>query len=156
MNTTEGRRTFMADEYRGLSKDSTYRSWYNLIRRYHFGQGVRLVPTGPNTAGYANVPVCSEWVNDFGRFLNEVGAKPSTFHVLTLRPGATEWNKENVSWEFRPPTTEARKNLFFQVLIETVVFVLVIASEQTALNDFCSAEMVDELHGAFCDCDCDW
>ncbi|MFM9469669.1 hypothetical protein ACKI1K_43470 [Streptomyces scabiei] len=153
MNANTGRRNFIADEYRGLSKDPTYRSWYNLVRRYHFGQEMRLVQTGPNTAGFANVPVCSEWVNDFGRFLDEIGAKPSTFHVLTLKPGATEWNRRTVTWEFRPPVTEARRNLFFQVLIETVVFALVISSEQKTFNDFCSAEMVDEIHGAYCDCD---
>ncbi|MBP5867641.1 hypothetical protein F3K24_09250 [Streptomyces sp. LBUM 1485] len=152
MTINASRRNYIADEYRGLSKDPTYRSWYNLVRRYHFGQEMRLVQTGPNTAGFANVPVCSEWVNDFGKFLDDVGAKPFTFHVLTLRPGATEWNEENTSWEFRPPVTEARKNLFVQTLIECVVVAIIVAADKSVYTTFCEAEMVDGFHDVYCNC----
>lgn len=152
MNTSVSRRSYMKDEYEGFSKTPTYRSWYNMLRRNHFGKELRLVKIGFNTADLDNVPVCLSWVNDFGRFLDDMGSRPTPFHTLNLRPGATEWNRENVTWEFRPPTTEARKNLFVRTLIECVVWALVIATDKSTDSVFCDAEMIDELHDAHCSC----
>lgn len=159
MNTN--RISFMKEEYRGMSSMPEYQAWRRMIREHHIRGDLVLCVVNPIAEDESRVfrtrnTVCPEWVNDFGRFLDDMGRRPTVFHVLWIREGETEWNRENVVWKFRPPTSPIRKRMFVEQMLKYVFKmspeVIAQIMEPKTLN-LCHDEMLDSLHGVSCDCD---
>ncbi|MDX2689290.1 hypothetical protein [Streptomyces scabiei] len=142
------RRSYMKEEYRGLSKTPEYRAWWNMIRRHHFYED--------EWRGKLDDSVSVEWVNDFGKFLEDVGNRPTVFHVLSVEPGVNEWNRNTVTWRFRPPTSPFRKRMFLEHLFKHILKIdpaFIVQNLNANTPQFCHDEMLDEMRGISCTCD---
>ena len=77
-----------------LMKDRCYNK-KNKTYRYYGGKGIR---------------VCSEWKNDFPKFLLDMGKKPSSDFSIDRIDGLKNYNNENCRWATKTEQVRNRKN----------------------------------------------
>lgn len=70
---------------------------------YRVWAGMKQRCTNPNKKDWADyggrgISVCPEWFNDFGRFLADVGFRPSSNHSLERKDNNGNYEPGNVKW----------------------------------------------------------
>jgi hypothetical protein len=85
----------MSQTKKPTAKSTTieYRAWITMRSRCSDPKRIDFHRYGGN-----GVKVCAEWLNDFDRFLSDVGFRPTHRHAL-VRIARGDYTPENTRWE---------------------------------------------------------
>lgn len=77
----------------GLSKSITYESWIKMKRRCYDTKSIQY-----KWYGARGISVCDDWKNNFIKFLEDLGERPSKHYSLDRIDNNKNYSKENCRW----------------------------------------------------------
>lgn len=96
----------------GLSKKiPEYGIWVAIKARCHNPKHIAA-----KNYSKRGITVCNEWINDFPRFIKDMGRRPSPQHSIERRDNDKEYSPDNCYWA--TPIEQAnntRKNVFLEI-----------------------------------------
>jgi hypothetical protein len=94
----------------GMREHPLYSTWCNIK-----GRCLNTKRKEYNYYGRRGIRVCDEWVNDFPRFLSDMGDKPSSKHSIDRVDNNGNYCKENCRWSTK---SEQSRNCRNTVLVD--------------------------------------
>lgn len=89
----------------GLSKTVEYDAWLSMIDRCVNTENKRFEDYGGR-----GISVCNEWLNDFERFLSDIGKRPSKLYSLDRIDNNLNYCKDNCKWSTAKEQANNRRN----------------------------------------------
>lgn len=80
----------------GMSKTYIFKTWSNMVERC-----TTITHKQYNDYGGRGITVCDEWLNDFNRFYEDMGDRPTEQHSLDRIKNDLGYSKENCRWATR-------------------------------------------------------
>lgn len=119
-NMRKGRRTHGATGTK--RRHPEYNIWRNMRGRCHNPKYLDY----PRYGG-RGITVCDEWMNDFSRFIFDMGPRPSLKHSIERLDNDAGYSKENCIWATNTVQANNKRNTIF----------LILDGEQISLPDAC-------------------
>lgn len=88
----------------GQSKAPEYNVWRAMKRRCYTKNDKNF-----HLYGGRGIKVCDQWKNDFNRFLDDVGPRPSSHHTLDRIDSSGNYEPSNVRWASRKEQSRNRR-----------------------------------------------
>ena len=92
----------------GMSKTTEYKSWAQMKERCYNKNGKDFYRYGGR-----GITVCSEWINSFETFYEDMGKKPSKNHSLDRIDNNKGYTKNNCRWATNSEQTYNRRKRVF-------------------------------------------
>lgn len=85
-----------------------------LTTEYTIWRGIKMRCLNPKNPAYKyyggrGITICDEWVDNFLKFLEDMGSRPSKYHSIDRRENNLGYSKDNCYWATKLEQSKNRK-----------------------------------------------